>query len=177
MRSWRCCENRSNRQESNNTNSHSFHKGGCSYLALGGRHMENKTFIQSALTIVATLFHFLFGGWTLPLKVLLTFMVFDYISGVCVAWKKGEIDSRVGYRGIAKKVGLLMLVSMAHLLDLVFNLDPPMIQTVTVWWYIANEGFSIMENAAMAGWPVPPPLVNVLKRVKERSENEQLPIK
>ena len=78
---------------------------------------------------------------------------------------------------IAKKVGLLLLVSMAHLLDLVFNLDPPMIQTVTIWWYIANEGFSIMENAAMAGWPVPAPLVNVLKRVKERSENEQLPIK
>lgn len=136
--------------------------------------MDKKGLTQSLLAVLATLLQFLFGGWTLPLKILIAFVVIDYISGIYAAWINGEIDSRIGYKGIARKVGIMVLVAVAHLLDLGLSLDAPVLQTATIWFYVGNEGFSVLENLGAADVPVPQVVLNALKRLKE-GDYEQLP--
>lgn len=155
--------------------SRSFSREWLSLFSNGGANMNEKNLVQSLFAVIATAFQFLFGGWTLPLKILVTFMTLDYISGVYAAWIKREIDSRVGYKGIARKIGILVLVAVAHLLDMAFSLDAPILQTAAIWYYIGNEGISIAENLALANVPVPETILNALKRLKEEGANEQLP--
>lgn len=133
--------------------------------------MEGSTQAKLDLVVVGVLFHFLFGGWSLSLKVLVTLMIFDYLSGLVAAVARGDgLSSKVGGIGIAKKVGIFMAVSMAHLADLLVGLEPPMMQTAVAWFYIGNEGISIAENLDDIGVPVPRVLREMLAKVRSKGE-------
>ena len=95
-------------------------------------------------------------------------MVLDYISGIMAAYINSNmtLDSRKGYKGIVKKVMILVLVSLAHFMDSATG--QIIAQTVVVWFFIGNEGLSIIENASKAGLPVPEKLKETLEQLKEQ---------
>ncbi len=129
--------------------------------------MEKKTIWQMAFAFGATMLQFLFGGWSLPLQILIAFIIIDYLSGVVAAFVCRRLDSEVGSRGIAKKVGFLVLVAVAHLLDQVSGLGAPVLKTATIWFLIANEGISITENLGEIGVPIPKTLQDALRRLRD----------
>ncbi len=103
----------------------------------------------------------------MPLQILVAFIVIDYMSGVIAAYVGKRLDSRVGVRGIVRKVGFLVLVAVAHLLDQVTGLGTPVLKTATMWFLIANEGISITENLGEIGVPIPKSLQEALRRLRD----------
>ena len=120
--------------------------------------------IIGALGMVIT---YLFGGWTSALEALVVAMAIDYATGIMAAYinPRYHLDSRVGFRGIGKKLMILSLVSLAHFLDMATG--QTVISLVVTWFYFGNEGLSIIENAAKAGVPVPEKLQKSLKQLHE----------
>ena len=110
---------------------------------------------------------YLFGGLTSPLEALLVAMAIDYATGVLAAYINPhlKLDSRIGFRGIGKKLMILALVSLAHFLDRATG--QAVISLVVTWFYFGNEGLSIIENAAKAGVPVPEKLAKSLQQLHE----------
>lgn len=117
-------------------------------------------------------------GYNDAIPLLLAAMCIDYLTGITAAYvykrqhprsKKG-LDSRVGAIGIAKKVLILTIVVFAHIIDNAVSFDG--IQAVVTWFYIGNEGLSVVENAAKAGVPMPKKLTDVLEQLTEKKEKE-----
>jgi toxin secretion/phage lysis holin len=115
---------------------------------------------------------YLFGGWTPLLGVLLFMVILDYITGFYAAWSEGKLSSAVGFKGIAKKVLIFALIALAHKLDIALN-SPGFFKNMTIYFYIANEGLSLLENFARAGLPVPAPLKKALIQLKEKGGENQ----
>lgn len=119
----------------------------------------------------------LFGEWTTTLTILVVVMAIDYISGVIVAacgkspkTEAGGLSSKVGFIGIAKKGFIMLLVLLATMLDRAIGNDAMVFQTSLVFYYIANEGLSILENAAIMGLPFPEKLKKALETLRDRDE-------
>ena len=102
-------------------------------------------------------------GWNGVLEALLCAMVLDYLSGLLAAYINPhmKLDSRRGFRGIGKKI---MILSLAHFAD--YATGQTVVQTIAVWFFLGNEGLSILENAANAGVPVPEKLKKTLEQLK-----------
>ena len=92
-------------------------------------------------------------------------IVIDYISEIVSAWINKELSSRIGFVGIIKKVCIFLVVMAAQCISLITDVEG--IRDVTVSFYIANEGISILENLGRIGVPLPKKLVDVLKQIKE----------
>lgn len=118
---------------------------------------------------------YFFGAWNAALEALVWAMVIDYLTGVLAAYINPglTLDSRTGFRGICKKILILLLVSLAHFVDSATGQQ--IVCTAVVWFFLGNEGLSILENAAKAGVPVPEKLQQTLKQLSaektERKEN------
>lgn len=108
------------------------------------------------------------GGWDLALRVLVAFVVLDYITGVVAAWYERRLDSQVGMRGIARKVLLFVPVALAHWLDQMVG--GTVLRSLAIWFYIANEGLSIVENLGRAGIPVPAVLMQALAQLRQKGD-------
>ena len=108
---------------------------------------------------------FLWGGWSALIQTLVFFIVLDYLFAVLVAGVHGELSSKKGFRGIAKKVAILMLVAVAHQVDKVLG-DGSLIMDAVIFFYIANELLSILETAAKTDLPVPSVLKNAVNTLK-----------
>lgn len=128
--------------------------------------------IQIIAASAAAVCGFLFGEFDGLMYALIAFMVLDYISGVLVAIAQKELSSKVGFKGIAKKVIILVLVAVGHLLDAHVLHDGAVCRMAVSGFYAANEAISILENASELGIPLPKKLVAVLKQLKEDSEKE-----
>lgn len=113
----------------------------------------------------------------MPLQVLVAFVTLDYITGLGAAFVGKRLDSRVGGRGIVKKVGYFMLVALAHLIDRGTGMSAPVLQTATIWYLIANEGLSITENLGEIGVPIPKVLLDALERLKNKKDETEEVIK
>ena len=113
-----------------------------------------------------------FGGIDGLLQVLIAFSIIDYLTGIIAAALNHELSSRVGFRGIVKKVILFMFVGMAHLLDSYLPGDSGSIRAVVCLFYVVNEGISIIENAEKIGVPIPKPLHNMLAKLHDMTSNE-----
>lgn len=116
---------------------------------------------------------FLWGQMDGLLYALIAFMVLDYISGVLVAIAQRELSSKVGFKGIAKKVCIMMLVAVGHLLDEHVLGEGAVCRMAVAGFYLANEGISILENAAELDLPLPKKLVAVLKQLKDSTDKEE----
>ena len=128
---------------------------------------QHDNLIKAILALGATALHFLFGGWSLPLQILVAVVTIDYITGLGAAFVGKRLDSRIGSKGIVKKVGYFILVALAHLLDRGTGMAAPVLQTATVWFLVANEGISITENLGEIGVPIPQSLQNALRRLRD----------
>lgn len=117
------------------------------------------------------------GGWDWLMTVLLACMIADYLSGVIVAWmgkslktEYGGLSSKVGAAGLMRKGLMLMVVLVAALLDRALGPDSAMFRDAVCWFYIANEGISLMENLNLAGVPFPRKLKDLLgEKAKENA--------
>ena len=114
---------------------------------------------------------FLFGSWDLPLQILLVAMVLDYISGILKAFYLGEVSSRVGYKGLVKKVGILFTIVVANLTDIVFGLT--IFRSAICMFFCMNELVSVLENIALLGVPIPEFLTNKLIQAKDISVKKE----
>lgn len=115
----------------------------------------------------------LLGGWDTMLRLLVAMMAMDYISGLIVAamgrspkTAAGFIDSRAGLRGLLRKGLILMVLAVAAQIDA--TVDSAFVRAATAWFYIINEAISIIENAALAGLPLPEKLLSFLGRSRSR---------
>jgi len=97
----------------------------------------------------------LYGGWSALLCVLLTFVIIDYATGVLASGFEGKLSSSVGAKGIAKKVFIFVIVAVAHLVDTSLG-EAHVFRDATIFFYLANELLSILENAGRVGLPIPP---------------------
>lgn len=113
----------------------------------------------------------LLGGWDLALQVLVLFVVIDYLVGLTAAAVEKKLDSRVGFKGIAKKILCFVPVAVGFHLDRLIGQE--ILRNLAIWFYIANEGLSILENAGRAGVPVPRALMEALEQLKKKSEGEK----
>lgn len=114
---------------------------------------------------------FLWGRADGLLYALIAFMTIDYITGVIVACVGHRLSSEVGFKGIAKKVLILLLVAVGHLLDVHILGGGAVCRSAVIGFYIANEGVSILENCGAIGIPLPKKLLDVLKQLKDKEEN------
>ena len=112
------------------------------------------------------------GGFDGFLYALILFVVVDYITGVYVAIDKKTLSSATGFRGIAKKVIIFCLVAVANSIDLYVIGTGCVIRTAVIFFYLSNEGISILENTAALGLPVPKKLKKVLEQIKEEADDE-----
>lgn len=112
------------------------------------------------------------GGCDGLLYALLAFVVIDYITGVMCAINDRSLSSAVGFRGICRKVLIFMLVGIANILDVQVIGTGCVLRTAVIFFYISNEGISILENSAHLGLPVPEKIKTVLEQLHDRSESE-----
>lgn len=113
----------------------------------------------------------LLGGFDVALQVLFVMIVLDYLSGVLVGYKLGELSSKKGKEGIIKKIGILMCVIVAVLADKVIGTDN-LLRTAIIICFIGNEGISVLENATNLGVPIPQKLTDALLQLKGK-ENDK----
>lgn len=107
------------------------------------------------------------GGVDALIYTLLAFVVFDYITGVIAAAIEKALSSEVGWKGIAKKIFIFILVGLAHLLDTYVLGGTAVLRTACIFFYIANEGLSIIENASRLGLPIPAKLKDALEQLRD----------
>lgn len=116
---------------------------------------------------------FMFGEITGVLVALVVLMCIDYATGVIKGYITQRLSSNAGFRGIARKVIILMLVSVAHIIDVYVIQSGAIVMNATIMFYIGNEGISILENCAEIGVPLPPALIRTLKQIsEEKKENK-----
>lgn len=126
-----------------------------------------KESICTILGMILTAFIYLLGGIDIALQCLLIAIVLDYVSGIIKAFITKQLSSKIGFKGIIKKVGLLLIVMLGVLVDRVTG-DTGAIRTLVIYYFVANEGLSIIENLSLAGVPIPKGLKKALKALKEK---------
>lgn len=124
--------------------------------------------IKMAVAAVGTFLSYFFGGFDSIFIALVIFLMIDYMTGVLAAFGTKTLNSSIGLQGIIKKVMQLFLVGVASILDGITGLPDPYVRTAVIYFLLANEGISILENVARAGVPVPGFLLNVLQQIRDR---------
>lgn len=105
---------------------------------------------------------YFYGGWSAVLGALLAFVILDYVTGVIAAGSSGELKSKKGLIGIARKVFIFAMVAVGHLVDGILG-DSHMLRDTIAYFYIANEVLSIIENGGRLGVPIPPVIVQAVE--------------
>ncbi len=124
--------------------------------------------IEAAFAAVGAWLGYFLGGSDGLLYALLVFVIVDYITGVMCAISDRRLSSAVGFRGLCRKVLTFLLVGIAHVLDVHVLGQPGVLRTAVIFWAIANNGLSILENAAHLGLPVQEQLKQVLEQLHDR---------
>jgi toxin secretion/phage lysis holin len=112
----------------------------------------------------------LLGGWDGFLYALVAFVVIDYLTGLMAAAVEKKLSSEVGFRGIFKKILIFMLVGIGSILDRQIIGDGSVLRTAVIFFYISNEGISIIENAGRIGLPIPQKLKDILEQLKTKED-------
>ena len=128
--------------------------------------------IQLIFTAVGGWLGYFLGGCDGLIVALVVFAVTDYITGVMCAINDRKLSSEVGFRGICRKVIIFMLVGIGHILDTQVIGTGSILRTAIIFFYLSNEGVSLLENAAHLGLPVPEKLKDVLEQLHDRAEKE-----
>lgn len=126
--------------------------------------------VQIAFAAVGGWLGYFLGGFDGLLYALIAFMVVDYITGVMCAVVDKTLSSAVGFKGICRKVLILALVGIAHILDANVIGDGSVLRTAVIFFYISNEGVSLLENAAHLGLPIPEKMKEILAQLHGRAD-------
>lgn len=125
---------------------------------------------QKVSAVIFAVCGFMWGKFDGILYALVTFMILDYITGVVSAYIRKEISSSVGFRGIARKVFIMVLVAVGHILDTQVIGAGSVCRSAVIGFYISNEGISILENSARIGLPLPTKLTDILIKLKDNDK-------
>ena len=129
--------------------------------------------IQAVLTAIGGWLGWFLGGCDGLLYTLLAFVIIDYITGVMCAVADHTLSSAVGFKGICRKVLIFALVGIGHILDVNVIGTGSVLRTAVIFFYLSNEGVSLLENAAHLGLPIPEKLRDVLEQLHNRAEKEE----
>jgi len=128
--------------------------------------------IQVIFAAIGGWLGFFLGGWDGFLYALVIFIAMDYITGLMCAILDKKLSSEIGFRGIFKKVLILALVAIGHVIDKYVIGDGSVVRTAVIFFYLSNEGVSVLENAAHIGLPVPKKLKDILEQLHNRDDKE-----
>lgn len=128
--------------------------------------------IQLIFAAVGGWLGYFLGGCDGLLIALVVFVVADYITGVMCAIADKELSSEVGFKGICRKVLIFILVGIANILDVQVIGTGSVLRTAVIFFYLSNEGVSLLENAGHLGLPIPEKLKAVLEQLHDRAETE-----
>ena len=128
--------------------------------------------IQLVFAAIGGWLGYFLGGCDGPLIALVVFVVVDYLTGVMCAIADHKLSSAVGFKGICRKVLIFLLVGIANILDVQVIGSGSVLRTAVIFFYISNEGVSLVENAAHLGLPVPDKLKDVLEQLHDRDGKE-----
>ncbi|MBU5439886.1 phage holin family protein [Tissierella sp. MSJ-40] len=123
--------------------------------------------IKGIFTAIGGYLGYILGGHDGFLYALIAFVVIDYLTGVMLAIIKKEVSSEIGYKGIFKKVMIFLMVAIGHTIDAYLIKNGGAIRTAVIFFYISNEGISILENSASIRLPIPEKLRDVLLQLKD----------
>ncbi|HII4494418.1 phage holin family protein [Clostridium perfringens] len=131
-------------------------------------------YIKLLVMALGTGLTWLLGVWDMPLITLVIFMILDQLTGVIRGYVNKDLSSDVGLKGIARKCVILIVLIVAVSLDRLLNTGSWMFRTMVAYFYIANEGISLLENCASLGAPIPEKLKNSLIQLKEGKKKEPI---
>lgn len=126
--------------------------------------------LGTSFAAAGTFFNWLLGGWDAMVQTLVMFMALDFILGIAAACKSHTVDSQVMFWGGINKVLVLCLVAVGAMLDTLLGMDNPYIRTAVIWFYIARELLSILENYGKLGNNIPPILKTILAQLQEKGD-------
>lgn len=129
-------------------------------------------FIEKIMFSLSASFGYYLGGFDKALEVLILFAFIDYISGVFKAFKNKQLSSKIGAKGIMKKVLYFLIIAVAVALDYLLA-TKGMLRTLILYTFIANEGLSIFENVAEFGIKIPTKLTEALKQIQDKTKDEK----
>ena len=126
--------------------------------------------VQTAAAAIGGYLGYFVGGVDGLMTALIIFMVIDYITGLMCAIVDRKLSSEVGFKGICRKVLIFLLVGIGNIIDVAVLGAPGVLRTAVIFFYLSNEGVSLLENAAHLGLPVPEAIKTVLEQLHDKSE-------
>jgi toxin secretion/phage lysis holin len=136
--------------------------------------MEDVTrYFKTIIAIIGTIFTWLLGTWDTPICILILFMILDYITGLMRGYINKVLSSDVGLKGIARKAIIFIVLIVAVALDRLLNTGTWMFRSLICYFYIANEGLSLLENCASLGVPIPNKILESLEQLKNGEKKEK----
>ena len=128
--------------------------------------------IQAVFTGLGGWMGYYLGGCDGLLYALIAFVIVDYLTGVMCAIADKKLSSNVGFRGICRKVLIFLLVGIANIIDVQVIEQEGILRTAVIFFYLSNEGVSLLENAGHLGLPLPEKLKDVLEQLHKKAEKE-----
>lgn len=128
-----------------------------------------KHFINDIASVILTTFIYLVGGFDIAIQSLLIVMVVDYLTGIASAIYNKELSSKIGFKGILKKFSYLCVVALSVVIDNLTG-QSGLIRTLVIYFFVANDGLSIIENMTEMGVKLPQKLIDALEQIKKKGE-------
>lgn len=125
----------------------------------------------SIIAGIVTTAIYLLGGADIALQCLVTAIALDYVSGILKAFNTKTLSSKIGFTGLMRKLGILVLVMLSVLIDRITG-GTGAIRTLVIYYFVANEGLSIIENIGQAGLPIPAVIKRALKALKDQANEK-----
>ena len=128
-----------------------------------------KHLINDVISVILTTFVYLVGGFDIAIQSLLIVIVIDYLTGIASAIYNKELSSKIGLKGILKKVCYLLVVALSVVIDKLLG-QGGLIRTLVIYFFVANDGLSIVENMAEMNIKLPKKLIDALEQIKKKGE-------
>lgn len=128
-----------------------------------------KQFVSDLISVILTTIIYLLGGIDIALKSLIIMMIIDYITGVLSAIYNKKVNSKIGFKGILKKFSYILIIAVSVIIDGVLG-QTGTIRTLVIYFFVANDGISILENVAEMNIPLPQKLIDTLEQLRKKGE-------
>lgn len=128
-----------------------------------------KHIVSDIISVILTTTIYLLGGLDIALKSLLIIIVIDYVTGILSAIYNKKLNSKIGYKGIIKKFSYLFIIALSVIIDNVLG-QTGTIRTLVIYFFVANDGLSILENVAEMNTPLPKKLIDVLEQLRKKGD-------
>ena len=134
--------------------------------------MDKQNIFNGIISRVCTIFTYILGVWDTALIILIAFMGIDYLTGIIAGAINKQLNSNRGFNGLLRKLTIILVLIIGVLLDRLLNDGTWVFRTLIAYFYIANEGLSILENIGKCGVDYPPLMANALEQLKEGNKKE-----